>query len=91
MALQVQVGDTIRSYDFKPMVGRNDCFVEGIVEAVKDTSQGYDAYKIAVTRDHWDGADLKFVSEGSRVSQTVFVPWRVSFMEYDGRVMNLSR
>ena len=52
MALQVQVGDTIRSYDFKPMVGRNDCYVEGVVEEVKDTSQGYDAYRIRVTTDY---------------------------------------
>ena len=89
--LQVQVGDTIRSYDFKPMVGRNDCYVEGIVEEVKDTSQGYDAYRIRVTTDYWDGEDLNFIGEGSRVGKTTYVPWRVSFMEYDGRVINLSR
>ena len=89
MGLQVQVGDVIRSYDFKPMVGRNDCFVEGRVVAVKDDSNGYDAYRITVTRDHWDGADV--TGEHTRVGQTTFVPWKVSFMEYDGRVMNLSR
>lgn len=89
MALQVQVGDIIRAYDFKPMVGRGDCFVEGKIVDVKDTSQGYDAYKITVTCDYWDGAML--TKSGTRVGQTVFVPWRVSFMEYDGRVMNLSR
>ena len=87
--LQVQVGDTIRSYDFKPMVGRNDCFVEGKVVAVKDTSNGYDAYQILVTRDFWDGADLTGVD--SRIGASTFVPWKVSFMEFDGRVMNLSR
>jgi hypothetical protein len=27
-----QVGDTIRAYDFKPLVGREDCFVEGVVK-----------------------------------------------------------
>ena len=89
MALQVQTGDTIRSYDFKPMVGRNDCFVEGRVEAVNDNTMGYQAYKITVTRDYWDGADV--ADEGSRVGKTVFVPWKVSFMEYEGRVLNLSR
>lgn len=89
MGIQVQVGDTIRSYDFKPMVGRNDCFVEGRVVEVKDTSNGYDAYRIEVTRDHWDGADMS--TEDSRVGKTTFVPWVVSFMEFDGRVMNLSR
>lgn len=91
MGIQVQVGDTIRSYDFKPMVGRHDCYVEGVVEAVKDTSQGYDAYKIKVTTDYWDGEDRNWIGEDSRVSQTVFVPHQVFFMEYDGRVINLSR
>lgn len=89
MTLQVSEKDVIRSYDFKPMVGRNDCFVEGKVEAVNDNSQGYQAYKITVTRDYWDGADK--TGEDSRVGQTTYVPWRVCFMEYDGRVMNLSR
>ena len=89
--LQVQVGDIIRSYDFKPMVGRNDCFVEGRVEAVRDTSNGYDAYRIVVIRECWDGVYHATNDESTRVGQTVFVPWRVSFMEYDGRILNLSR
>ena len=86
--LQVKVGDIIRGYDFKPMVGRNDCFVEGTVVEVSDVSRGYQAYKIACTRDYFDGQD--HTGEGSRVGQFVFVPYRVDFMEYPGRVMNLS-
>jgi hypothetical protein len=87
--MQVQTGDVIRGYDFKPMVGRGDCFVEGKVEVVNDNTNGYQAYKITVTRDFWDGSDAP--RKGSRVGKTVFVPWKVSFMEYDGRVINLSR
>lgn len=87
--MQVQIGDVIRSYDFKPMVGRNDCFVEGKVVTVRDTSRGYTAYKIEVTRDFWDGSDCD--RKGSRVGQICYVPWRVDFMEYAGRVLNLSR
>ena len=26
-----EIGDTIRSFDFKPMPGRNDSYVEGVV------------------------------------------------------------
>lgn len=89
--MQVQKGDVIRGYDFKPMTGRGDCFVEGKVEEVRDQSMGYMAYKITVTRDVWDDEDLNFTGEGSRVGKTVFIPWRVDFMEYAGRVMNLSR
>lgn len=87
--MQVQTGDVIRSYDFKPMVGRGDCFVEGVVEVVNDNTMGYQAYKIAATRDFWDGSDCE--RKGSRVGKTVFVPWKVSMFEYAGRIMNLSR
>lgn len=90
MDLTIINGDVIRGYDFKPMVGREDCFVEGEVVDAHDDSQGYQAYKIRVTRDVFGGEVLP-KGQGSRVGQIVYVPWRVSFMEYQGRVMNLSR
>jgi hypothetical protein len=79
-------GDTIRAYDFKPMLGREDCFIEGEVLDCLDTSQGYQAYRIRVTRDSWSDSEDK-----GRVGIEMFVPWRVSFNEYQGRVINLSR
>ena len=86
MSFTVINGDTIRAYDFKPMVGREDCFVEGVVLDSGDRSQGYQAYRIRVTRDSW--SDDK---DQGRVGIEMFVPWRVSFNEYQGRVINLSR
>ena len=79
-------GDIIRSYDFKPMIGREDCFVEGQVIDSHNTEQGYQAYKIRVTRDSWSDSE-----DAGRVGIEIFVPWRVSFSEFPGRVMNLSR
>ena len=79
-------GDTIRAYDFKPMIGREDCFIEGEVLDCADRSQGYQAYKILVTKDSWSDAEDK-----GRVGIEMFVPWRVSFSEFQGRVINLSR
>ena len=86
--MKVNVGDTIRSYDFKPMVGREDCFVEGVVERLTN-EHGYDAYKITVTKDSW--IDEKDPSDKGRICKIVFVPKRVSFSEFAGRVINLSR
>ena len=88
----VKPGDVIRAYDFKPMLGRDDCYIEGRVEEFNNTEQGYQAYKITVTKDHF-GADQVTTTAGadSRVGHVMFVPWRVSFMEYEGRVINLSR
>ena len=83
--LKVELGDIIRSYDFKPMIGRDDSFVEGKVLDVNNTENGYQAYKIEVTKDSWKN------EEYSRVGEIILVPWKVSFSEYQGRVMNLSR
>lgn len=91
---RVEINDVIRSYDFKPMVGRPDCFVEGAVVDRNDTSRGYQAYKIRVTRDCFDGKEFTeagYKSLGNRVGQIVFVPWKVMHNDYPGRVMNLSR
>jgi len=85
-----KVGDTIRAYDFKPMVGRSDAYVEGIVENANCNEPGYKCYKITCTADFWDGKIRKGV-RSSRVAKIVFVPMEVSFMEYDARIINLSK
>lgn len=83
--IKVNVRDTIRAYDFKPMVGREDCFVEGTVERIT-TEPGYEAYKITVTKDSWSDAECK-----GRLGKIVYVPVRVFHNDYPGRVINLSR
>lgn len=88
--MQVNVGDTIRGYDFKPMIGREDCYVEGVVLDRSDNTNGYQAYKIRVTKDVFDGKEFNERRNGCRVGEIVFVPWKVSFMEYPGRVINLT-
>ena len=83
--LKVNIGDVIRSYDFKPMVGREDCFVEGVVE--RETNEnGYNAFKITVIKDSWSDTEDK-----GRVGKIVYVPVKVSYNDYPGRVINLSR
>lgn len=82
-------GDTIRGYDFKPMVGRNDCYVEGTVEGVTNEA-GFKAFKVTCTKDVFDGAEQP-KGKGSRVGKIVFVPMEVSFMEYDARIINLTK
>jgi len=76
-----KVGDYIRAYDFKPMKGREDCFIEGDVESITN-EQGYKAFKVTCRKDSWDN---------ERVGKIIYVPLEVSFMEYDARIMNLSK
>lgn len=85
-----QVGQTIRAYDFKPMVGRNDCFVEGTVEDAQNKDMGYLAFKITATKDVFDGEVQAEGTKGSRVGKTVYVPHEVDFLEHNARIMNLS-
>lgn len=84
-----KVGEVIRGYDFKPMAGRNDCFVEGKVIGITN-EMGYKAFKVACTKDVFDGEVRTTKGKGSRVGKNIFVPMEVSFMEYDARIINLS-
>jgi len=83
------IGDTIRAYDFAPMAGRDDAFVEGIVEDINNMDAGYMAYKIKVTADKF----LQFetvANDSNRIGQTVYVPYQTSFMEFEHRIINFT-
>ena len=84
-----KVGDTIRAYDFAPCAGRDDAFVEGIVEQANCNEPGYMSYKITVTADKFKKYETK-ANSSNRVGKIVFVPHQTSFMEFDFRVVNLS-
>jgi hypothetical protein len=83
----IKQNDTIRAYDFKPSLGRRDCYCEGTVLAVVKPGNDYHYYLIECTRDVTDGLD-----EGAftRVGKNLKIPCRV-FNDYPGRVMNLTR
>lgn len=85
---KIEKNDVIRSYDFKPMYGRPDCFVEGRVLELTN-EPGYAAIKICVLVDQF--GEHRYEDAGGRVGEIVMVPLRVSFSEYPGRVINLTR
>ena len=80
------VGDFIRAYDFKPVFGRGDCFVEGQVVESNNTENGYSAFKIRVSKEVFSGDRVT----DNFVGNFIYVPHEVSFMEYSGRIINLS-
>ena len=88
--IKAEIGDFIRSYDFKPMKGRNDCFVEGTVLDITN-EPGFKAFKIEVEVDGHDGKRITTKKKTNRIGMVIYVPFEVSFMEYPGRVINLSR
>jgi hypothetical protein len=84
------VGDIIRAYDFKPMAGRDDAFIEGVVEDTNCNDEGFSSYKVTVTVDKFKKYETK-ANPRNRVGLTMFVPHQTSFMEFDFRVINLSK
>jgi hypothetical protein len=83
-------GDLIRAYDFAPCAGRDDAFVEGIVEQANCNEPGYVCFKITVTADKFEKLETVPAKE-NRVGRIVFVPHEISFMEFNHRVINLSK
>jgi hypothetical protein len=85
-----KVGDIIRAYDFKPMAGRDDAFIEGIVIDADNMEGGYKAFKIEVTADKFKKYETK-AKKTNRVGALMYVPHETGFMEFDFRVINLSK
>ncbi len=79
----IPVGTYIRAYDFEPIEGRKDCFIEGTIKSVVD--KGFLAYAIVVEYDSWDEDVSDIKPEHSRVGVEYFVPLESTF-DYDGRV-----
>jgi hypothetical protein len=84
-----KIGQVIRAFDFKPCQGRDDAFIEGVVEDADNTEMGYRAFKITVTADKFETFETK-AAKGNRVGKIMFVPHQVDFMEFDARILNLS-
>lgn len=76
---KANVGDVVRSYDFKPMADRGDCYVEGIV-----LEKHAGNYKIAVQNRVWDG-EVMAVHPG----EYVHTPFQLHLMEYEYRIQKL--
>jgi hypothetical protein len=85
-----KVGDIIRAYDFKPCAGRDDAFIEGIVIDANSNESGFSSYKVEVTADKFKKYETK-ANPRNRVGAIMYVPFQTSFMEFDFRVINLSK
>jgi hypothetical protein len=85
-----KVGDIIRAYDFKPCAGRDDAFIEGIVIDDNNNESGFKSFKVEVTADKFLKHETK-ANKDNRVGAIMYVPFETSFMEFDFRVINLSK
>ena len=78
-AHEANIGEVVRSYDFKPMSDRGDCFIEGLVIGKDDGM-----YEIVVQKRVFDG-DVVDVTPG----ETVRTAFQTLFMEWAGRITKL--
>lgn len=81
---KANVGDKIRSYDFKPMADRGDCWVEGIVIEKGMTANGWPGYTINVTKRMWSGEIEEFERDGVIPTMTPFQIY--GFGEFENRI-----
>lgn len=77
-----EVGDKIRAYDFEPMEGRPDRYIEGVVREVVQwvRAGGYKAYDIVLTYDSMGGRPI---------GTAIYVPMEIG-MDFDIRVQKIS-
>jgi len=73
-----KIGDKIRSYDFKPMRGRGDCYMDGVITRVSES-----LITFTCTRQIFDGLD---VSGDSDVIGTDVQTATKSMLDWDGRL-----
>ena len=78
--------ECIRAYDFQPLSGRPDCFVEGVIERISE-ERGYKAFVIKCNKDVYCGEPQSGVH--SRVGREVFIPMEVGSSDYDHRVFSV--
>jgi len=86
----IAIGSRIKAFDFEPIEGRPDCYIEGEVIQVTQVGGpfGYKAYEVFCEYDSWfkDGDPSE---DGNRVYKNVFVPLETSH-DYDNRVQVVS-
>ena len=78
-----KVGDVIRAYDFKPMKGRSEVYIQGKIIKAGSMIQGAKVYEIKIANDSGE-------TSGGRVGDIGYVPMQVSMMEYDDRIVKVS-
>lgn len=82
------IGDLIKAYDFEPIPGRGDCFIEGVIyDVVNHPVHGARMFRVRVTREVWGGEDMPR-GEG-KVFSRMYVPVETS-NEFSGRIQFVS-
>tara|TARA_R110000787_G_scaffold16330_1_gene49659 strand:+ start:6050 stop:6325 length:276 start_codon:yes stop_codon:yes gene_type:complete len=83
-----EIGDTIRSFDFKPMPGRNDSYVEGVVVDKGITKNGFMGFTVKVTKRVFGDIVDEILSDNSK---EIMAPFEMSFLDWDARIQNISK
>ena len=86
----------VQYYVVKPRVGREDGFVEGVVQGLIGDFE-FKSFKIRITKHAFAGkefTEMGYTDLGNRVGQTMYVPmelvYNTDFPDYDSRIINLS-
>ena len=75
-----KVGDEIKAFDFKPLKGRADCFIQGVVVKKGMTDLGYYGFTIKVTKKIVGGIERPIRNK------IMLVPFDLAEQDYDNRI-----
>jgi len=72
------IGKSVKAFDFKPMEGREDCYLIGTAKRFSK-ELGWWAIVVEVT-----GGDHYYASKS--IGNTVFIPLEIDFGDFEGRI-----
>jgi len=75
-----KVGDEIKAFDFEPLEGRANCFIQGIVVEKGMTVRGYHGFTIEVTKKIVGGIERPIKNK------IMLVPYDLAEQDYDNRI-----
>ena len=80
-----KVGDKVRSYDFEPLPGRGDCYMEGVVTRVNNRTG---RVWFTLDKEVFDGEDITggFAAHVVGIEVETGLPNTLYFNEWDGRI-----
>lgn len=83
-----EVGDMIKSIDFKPMADRPTSFVVGKVIEKGITANGFAGFTVQVTKRVWGGEEIE-ADGGLSTKDVIMTPFEMLFGDFDNRITKI--
>ena len=83
-----EIGDMIKSIDFKPMADRPTSFIVGKVVEKGITANGFAGFTVQVTKRVWGGEEIE-ADGGLSTKDVIMTPFEMFFGDFDNRITKI--